>query len=275
MEKLIGQTFGFWTITAIATGAKRKSFVCRCVCDAEKVVPHSNITAGKSKSCGCKMASFVAESKVKHGKHGTPIYRRWADMNDRCSRASHISYPNYGGRGIKVCDRWLDFSNFYEDMGDVPDGMTLDRIDPDGNYEKSNCRWATMTEQQNNKRSNRVLEHGGVKKTVAEWGRTLDIKASTIHARLANGWTVEDALTKEVLERPTLTFQGRTQTVGEWSQELGFERNVVSSRLKAGWTDEEALSIPSFKDCPIDLRRPVPPERRERARDETTGRFVA
>lgn len=100
-----------------------------------------------------KLAQYTGEqaSSYKHGMSQTPTYSTWSSMHSRCTDPGNASYARYGGRGIRVCERWADFATFYSDMGDRPDGMTLDRIDNDGNYEPSNCRWATKAEQESNK----------------------------------------------------------------------------------------------------------------------------
>jgi len=125
----------------------------------------------------------------------TPEYNSWRSMRARCLFKSHEAYKNYGGRGITICDSWLDsFEKFSEDMGERPDGTTLDRIDVDGGYNKDNCKWSNPTEQANNRRSSIYLEFDGECKTVSEWSRDLGIPASTIANRLLLGYPAEVAL---------------------------------------------------------------------------------
>ena len=143
--------------------------------------------------------------KPKHYRHGhkpanggSPEYIVWRNMIARCTKSDAIRYDRYGGRGIKVCDRWMhDFINFLADMGRRPDGHTLERIDNDGNYEPTNCRWATRTEQANNRASSRYLVFGGERMTTAESSRRTGLTQKLIHSRLSKGWTVERALTEE------------------------------------------------------------------------------
>jgi hypothetical protein len=118
-------------------------------------------------------------------------------MKSRCLSEKSRQYHNYGGRGIKVCDRWMSFIGFLEDMGIRPDGHSIDRIDPNGNYEPSNCRWATRTEQMNNRTVSKFLVIDGVKKTVADWAR-VDGAApmEAIRSRLKYGWTPSEAVFK-------------------------------------------------------------------------------
>lgn len=130
----------------------------------------------------------------KHGMCKSSTYSSWQAMIERCRNPNHKAFKNYGGRGIKVCERWQKFENFLEDMGENSDNLTLDRINSDGNYESSNCRWATRIEQNNNTSRNFFIEFNNQKKTVAQWGRELGIKPNSITHRLRRGWTIERAL---------------------------------------------------------------------------------
>lgn len=129
----------------------------------------------------------------KHGYCGTPTYKTWQAMKGRC--AGRLSDPaRYKDRGIAVCERWLKFENFLADMGNRPSGMTIDRIDSDGNYEPSNCRWATKREQMQNTSYNVFLELDGKRRCVAEWSRITGLQKQTIRKRLLLGWPVRDVL---------------------------------------------------------------------------------
>jgi hypothetical protein len=120
-------------------------------------------------------------------------------MMQRCYNPKHRDYRYWGGRGIRVCERWHSFENFYEDMGNPPEGMTLDRKDNSGDYCKENCRWATKEEQQNNTRYNVWLEHEGERRTIAQWAREIGMNVGTLGARLnVYGWSIERALTTPV-----------------------------------------------------------------------------
>lgn len=136
-------------------------------------------------------------------KTNTRTYYAWRSMRARCLNESNDSWSNYGGRGIAVCDKWInDFDAFYDDMGEAPDGKSLDRIDVNGNYEPSNCRWATMKEQANNKTSNKIIEHDGEVMTHAQWADFLGIGRDTLHKRLTvYKMPLELALTKGIMIR--------------------------------------------------------------------------
>jgi hypothetical protein len=126
-------------------------------------------------------------------------------MIKRCTNPNFKRYQDYGGRGIKVCDRWMDFANFYADMGDAPPGMSIDRIDNDGDYTPENCRWATTKQQCNNKRNNRILTLNGVSLTATQWCERIGLSQQTLASRLRAGWPVERALTEPA-------FIGKNQT---------------------------------------------------------------
>lgn len=156
---LIGQKFG--KLLVIKESSKRGSngscyWYCKCACGKELIVPAPSLKRGSSKSCGCwqKENMSLVKSIHRNAVHGKESreYKTWQGMKDRCSRSKASNYKYYGARGIKVCDRWLKFENFLADMGKRPLGTTLDRIDTDGNYEPKNCRWATATQQINNRR---------------------------------------------------------------------------------------------------------------------------
>lgn len=173
---------------------------CVCDCGTAKDVMCKSLRNGSTVSCGCYRNSIVRTGPVTHGRSKTPVWRAYYSMLSRCYNHNVERYSEYGGRGIKVCDRWLaGFEFFFADMGDRPDGRTLDRYpDVNGNYEPGNCRWATADQQANNKQDSKYLEWNGKRQTVAQWAREIGIDGSTIHVRIGLGWTVERTLTKPV-----------------------------------------------------------------------------
>lgn len=214
---LIGESFG--RLLVIAEGKpvirvnkkKRRTWVCLCSCGVIKTIAQTNLVSGNSLSCGCRKLEALLARCTTHGcaTYGacTTEYKAWQAMINRCTNKRYVKFHLYGGRGIKVCDRWLfgengksGFECFLEDMGlRPPDKHTLDRIDSNGNYEPSNCRWATWTEQQNNRSNNVRVEWQGRTQTVAQWEHELGFRTNTLSQRLRKPhWTVERAFTEPV-----------------------------------------------------------------------------
>ena len=185
---MIGQRFHKLTVLSQApatSGNRGKRWHCKCDCGAETISRSDALKNGRAKSCGCHRAELggkrMVEIHTTHGMCGTPEYRAWQGMRNRCKDTSDEAY---GGRGIAVCDRWQDFDAFYADMGGRPKGMTLDRIDVNGNYEPSNCRWADRKTQARNKRNNRIIQHDGTNATLAEWAEKANMPQWKLQQRL-------------------------------------------------------------------------------------------
>jgi hypothetical protein len=154
----IGKKYGKWTIVKfIDTYKKSQRYETLCECGEKGTHTASDLRAGKSRQCTLCHNRENAENNKTHGMHQTLIYFVWRSMLQRCSNSNAPFYNRYGGRGIKVCERWNKFENFLEDMGERPEGMTIDRINNDGNYEPNNCRWVTHKENCNNRGSKKAL----------------------------------------------------------------------------------------------------------------------
>jgi hypothetical protein len=134
--------------------------------------------------------------KFKHGMRGTRVYNSWQAMKKRCLNKNRKNYKYYGGRGIVVCEKWMEFENFYKDMGECPRGKTLDRINNNLGYFKENCCWSTPRQQNNNRRDNHFLVYKGKTQTIAQWSRELDINYKTIYSRIKRGWNIEKIFNK-------------------------------------------------------------------------------
>lgn len=191
---LYGQKFNKLTVIGLAKRENYRSFwECICECGNKTVVREDHLKSGSTKSCGCYL---VTKNIVKNGKKfNKPMYNLWRDMVDRCTNKNNKRYSSYGGRGITVCDKWLTFYGFYRDMGDKPSGKSLDRIDNNKGYSRENCRWATPTEQNNNKRNSHYLTFNGKTQTITQWARELNINKGTLQTRIVKQkWPIERAL---------------------------------------------------------------------------------
>lgn len=207
-KDLTGRTFGNLFVVRLDGVRNGCSWwLCRCECGREREFKAAELKRG-TKSCGCSLRRQSYRNSVPVGRHGasnSPTYRSWSAMLGRCLNPASSHYPRYGGRGIRVCNRWLDFSSFMADMGERPSsGHTIDRIDNDGHYCPENCRWATAKEQGRNRGNNRLIEWQGKTHTIAEWTEILGFGRGRIQQRLGvQKWSVERALSTPAGKRKT------------------------------------------------------------------------
>lgn len=195
----IGERFGRLEVLC-QIGTKKngaKIYRCKCDCGNTKDAVGAELRRGSVRSCGCLFREVQLKTVTKHGHSRTALYKTWKDMKRRCENETRKEYRNYGGRGITVCDEWKhDFQAFHDwaMANGYSDELTIDRINVNGNYEPSNCRWATQKMQSNNKRTSVFLEKDGETHTVAEWAEILGISPQTIYSRLKRGCPVEKVL---------------------------------------------------------------------------------
>lgn len=197
VPNLIGKRFGQLSVVSRAHNDKhRKSqWLCLCDCGNHAVVGAAQLKRKITQSCGCIRSKMIGALNRTHGCSRTSAYRIWKLMRHRCNNPKDAHYNDYGGRGIKVCQRWQQsFEAFANDMGVRPNGYQLDRIDNDGDYCPENCRWATIVMQRNNTRVNRRITHRGITKTVAEWARACGLPYDTLMQRFLRKWDITRAL---------------------------------------------------------------------------------
>lgn len=176
-----------------------------------------------------------------------PEYKTWRSMRQRCNNPNSRAYPNYGGRGITICDRWADFTKFYEDMGPRPTSRhCLDRVDNDGNYCLENCRWATYVEQNRNRRSNKIISYQGQSNCLERWAEIYGVPSDTIWKRLANSWEVGEALTRPI-QFQEITYKGNTKSVEEWAKISGISATCLRNRIRSGWAVDDLFLPPKSK----------------------------
>lgn len=196
---LSGQRFGRLKATDFDGTRNGKSWWrCSCDCGSEKVVAYQHLVSGLVRSCGCLRRDSARALMTTHGGSvggGARWYQVWAGMIDRCNNPQSLRFHRYGGRGIGICERWRDPRAFYDDMGDPPPGMTIERIDNDAGYSPENCRWATRKEQNNNRSTTRLIDFGGETLSAAAWAERLGITKATMYYRLRT-WPLERALTE-------------------------------------------------------------------------------
>lgn len=186
---ILGKQFGNLTVVRGYKIVNSRMVVeAVCSCGNEREVRANSLKTGIVKSCGCLQPQVVAKRNFKHGlckgdKH--PLFGVWSSMKARCYNPNAARFDRYGGRGIKVCDRWLNsFATFVEDMGPRPEGCSIDRIDNNGHYEPGNCRWATKVTQSRNTSVKRFIEFRGRRLRLVDWSRLLNVPISTLHLRL-------------------------------------------------------------------------------------------
>lgn len=206
---LTGKKFNKLTVIGFAYVKNNKSvWYCKCDCGKTTLSTAGNLSSGQAKSCGCTRKESLISRNTKHGLVNHRLHVVWVDMRRRCYNETDIQFKDYGGRGIRVCQAWKnDFKPFYDwaMSNGWKDGLTIERVNNNGNYEPSNCRWATRLEQNRNQRSNRNLTYKSKTLCISEWAQIAGISASTIYSRINRGWSTEDALTLK-----PVTYKNRT-----------------------------------------------------------------
>lgn len=249
---LVGEKFGLLTVEKYA-GYKRHPdntlyhlWECKCDCGNTKITDTKSLRSGHCKSCGC-IPSKPRFPKYKHNMTDSRLYNVWKSMKGRCYTKSCSAYKLYGGRGITVCDEWKnDFETFYYwamQNGYKP-GLTIDRIDVNGNYTPDNCRWADYYTQANNKTDTKYYEIDGKTLTLREASEVYNIPYKTLKGRIDSGHTITEAVYEVSNHKYDITFNGETHTIPEWSKITGIKKVTLYRRFNAGWSIENMLTKP-------------------------------
>lgn len=208
---ITGRRFGRLVILGYASKGRWR---CVCDCGTVKPVKRYRLTNQQTRSCGCLHRELLASLNATHRLAGTPTHRIWVQMKQRCDNPKNKSYRHYGARGVTVCDRWREsFENFLTDMGERPTSEhSINRIDNNGNYEPSNCHWATREEQANNTRKNRKIEYKGKTRNLIQLSRALGINRTTLESRIRTArFPLEQIFNPKRLPKGTPNADGRAR----------------------------------------------------------------
>lgn len=248
MRDISGMRFG--RLVAVSFSHKDKHGACvwnvLCDCGEIKTVAASNLF-GKTKSCGCLKKQLDKTKLVTHGLSGTRTHRIWKGIIARCNIESATGFENYGGRGVRVCKQWLDYANFFNDMGPAPEGMSIDRIDVNGDYTIENCKWSSRIEQSRNRRTNRLIDVAGKKTVLSEAASLSEMRYDAIRFRLNRGWSSDEAVSakKNTKKRSKkIAANGTEKTIREWADHLKMTPGSLRLRIKNGWSEYEAVTTP-------------------------------
>lgn len=247
MSKIIdltGMTFGRLKVIEYDSTTKSRNVMWKCECSCSNhtivIVSGNNLKSGNTQSCGCLHKEKF--TPYKHGLKHSKIYGVWCGMKSRCQNPNSTSYSNYGGRGIKVCKEWQDFNNFYNwsIASGYQEGLSIERKDVNGNYEPSNCCWATQKEQANNTRLNHFIEYNNQIKTTQQWE---DETGLPVWQRIAKGWSVKDAIETPLNNNYRVyEYRGEKHTIADWSKITGINYGTLYNRLtRLNWSIEKAL----------------------------------
>ena len=229
-------------------------WLCECDCGKTVFVRDASLRKGTTRSCGCMQRKVSSEINRKHGMSQTKIGETWEGIKARCYKENHKSYKNYGGRGIYICDEWLEdplkFFAWAENSG-YKQGLRIDRINNDGPYSPDNCRWTTNAENQRNKRNTHFLTYRGKTQCLAAWSKETGIPVTTIDSRLRRGCSVEEALSpiNNITGLPSnipalITINGESLIITEWLKKTGISKSTYYGRIRSGLSPEQALLTP-------------------------------
>lgn len=250
-------------LTVVSEAPRKGKYIrymnCLCECGTAKLVKMSHLIDGRTKSCGCfhseqssKRTKMLHETgrinTVTHGYAKSKIYGVYYSMIRRCSNPKANAYKDYGGRGIKVCGRWMaSFENFFEDMGTPKPKETIERLNNALGYCKENCEWATRKIQQNNRRNNHNITFAGKTQTLTQWSEEIGIHHNTLFERIKRGLPVEEVLSPKLISNRKYEFDGEVLSANGWCKKLNLNLNTFNERIRQGWSMEEIARTPVLR----------------------------
>lgn len=242
---LTGRVYGNLTVLKALDKRKNKNVVwlCKCICGEYAEVATGSLKSGNTKSCGCLAKLRLGNKMRTHGMSNTLIYKKWQKMRERCSNSRRKDYKHYGGRGISVCVEWQNgFVPFYNwaIANGHHDNLELDRKNNDGNYEPSNCRWATRSQQMMNTRQNNRITINGEIKTLKEWSLISGLHVTTIKSRINVGYKDGQIISKEKYWRrdKIITVNGVTKKIKDWAQVIGLSVSQTYKLSESGQIEQ-------------------------------------
>jgi len=244
---LMGQKFNRLTVIGVAENSKagKSRWVCRCDCGNTSIVTGSDLKNGHIRSCGCLKDEINSTIHTVHGMTQDPIHACWNNMKQRCQNPKASGYPLYGGRGIRVCDEWQDFQTFYgwAVSHGYEEGLTIERIDVNGNYCPENCTWIPKSEQNNNTRQNHYLTYDGRTMPLNQWAREIGITSASLRYRIRAGWDEGRIFTEGAKRNELIEYRGEKKSIKEWADEYGIAYPTLVTRLH-NMSIEDALTMP-------------------------------
>ena len=250
--EMAGRKFGRLTVLertadyVLPSGQRQLMWKCVCDCGNTVTVSGHALRKGNTQSCGCYKMDVLMERNIKYEHQNRRLYDIWQGMVYRCTSPKSTHFERYGGRGISVCQQWMDFDAFAEWAlaHGYADDLTIDRIDNDAGYSPNNCRWVNRKEQANNRSDCQFINHDGDRQTIAQLADAHGLSYSTLYRRLADGWDCGDALTIKPSPNTILTHNGETHILKEWAAITGIHRDTIMRRIGRGWSVDDALTIP-------------------------------
>lgn len=250
---IVGERFGRLVVLrrvedkVFPKGYKKPQYECICDCGNTIIAVRGNLLTGNTTSCGCYKKELDHKRFLKHGCAENPdkLYQKWLSMRNRCFNSQATGYENYGGRGIRVCAEWDDYIKFKEwaITNGYADGLTIDRIDVNGDYEPDNCRFVTIKEQNNNRRTTNFHTYNGKTQSEMKWAEEYGISYGALKTRLGYGWDFEKALTSPVVHNEILIeYKGEIHPIKRWARIYNMSPSTLKGRLDRGWSFEDAVN---------------------------------